>query len=95
MYVCESTEITYDKNVVNFQVTITKCTYRLHEVCTRLSLIYFCSCFDLFAGCILAGMCNGYERKWKELVRNATLQRRERTEARSPDCLNAIRPSHA
>ena len=73
VYVCESTEITYDKNVVNFQVTITS----VPTVYTRCAQGYhssiFCSCFDLFAGCILAGMCNGYERKWKELVQNETL----------------------
>ena len=53
--VCESTEIVYDKNVVNFSANDRQCARRLQEVCTRLSLIYFCS--SLFAGWILVGMC--------------------------------------
>ena len=39
--VCESAEITYDKNVVNFSDKDEQCARRLQEVCTRLSLIYF------------------------------------------------------
>ncbi len=41
MQVCESTEIVYDKNVVNFSANDRQCARRLQEVCTRLSLIYF------------------------------------------------------
>ena len=37
--VYESTEITYDKNVVNFSGNVKQCARRLQEVCTRLSLI--------------------------------------------------------
>jgi hypothetical protein len=37
--VYESTEITYDKNVVNFSGNDKQCARRLQEVCTRLSLI--------------------------------------------------------
>ena len=53
--VCESTEIVYDKTWSTFQLTIGSVPARLQEVCTRLSLIYFCS--SLFAGWILVGMC--------------------------------------
>ena len=54
MQVCESTEIVYDKNVVNFSAN-DSVPARLQEACTRLSLIYFCS--SLFAGWVLVGMC--------------------------------------
>jgi hypothetical protein len=56
LQVCESTEITYDTNVVNFSGKDKHCARRLQEVCTRLSLIYFCSCSNLFGDWILAGM---------------------------------------
>jgi hypothetical protein len=39
----ESTEIIYDKNAINFSGNDKQCARRLQEVCTRLSLIKFCS----------------------------------------------------
>ena len=40
MQVCESTEVTYDKNVVNFSGKDKQCARRLQEVCTKYPFIY-------------------------------------------------------
>jgi hypothetical protein len=91
--VCESTEIIYDKNVVNFPGKDKHCARRLQEVCTRLSLVYFLALIS--SGALGGDVFNGYERKWNELVQNATMtgQRPGLTTAQAARCVHGPRPT--